>query len=77
MLNSSCGTWSSQCSSSSMASGRGKKSPHLVTKFLKGKRLKRTARRDKSAPPPKPGDKVVVETLCTKSKANVVWQVNI
>lgn len=73
----SCATWSSQCSSStnnSMTSGRGKKSPHLVTKFLKGKRLKRTVRRNSVTPQPKPGDRVVVETLCTKSKANVVWQ---
>lgn len=73
----SCATWSSQCSSStnnSMNSGRGKKSPLLVTKFLKGKRLKKTARRNSVTLQPKPGDRVVVETLCTKSKANVVWQ---
>lgn len=66
-------TWSSRCSSA--ASGRGKRSPQLAVRLLRGKRLKRTVRRAPPAPPPRPGDRVVVETLHTTSRANVVWQV--
>ncbi|CAH0701349.1 unnamed protein product [Spodoptera exigua] len=65
-------TWSSRCSSA--ASGRGKRSPQLAVRLLRGKRLKRTVRRAPPAPPPRPGDRVVVETLHTTSRANVVWQ---
>lgn len=66
-------TWSSRCSSA--ASGRGKRSPQLAVRLLRGKRLKRTVRRAPPAPPPRLGDRVVVETLHTTSRANVVWQV--
>ncbi|CAH0398000.1 unnamed protein product [Chilo suppressalis] len=65
-------TWSSRCSSA--ASQRGKRSPQLAVRLLRGKRLKRTVRRAPPAPPPRPGDRVVVETLHTASRANVVWQ---
>ncbi|CAG9094484.1 unnamed protein product [Plutella xylostella] len=65
-------TWSSRCSSA--ASGRGKRSPQLAVRLLRGKRLKRTVRRAPAAPPPRVGDRVVVETLHTTSHANVVWQ---
>ncbi|XP_075973303.1 (E3-independent) E2 ubiquitin-conjugating enzyme UBE2O isoform X2 [Anticarsia gemmatalis] len=65
-------TWSSRCSSA--ASGRGKRSPQLAVRLLRGKRLKRTVRRAPPAPPPRRGDRVVVETLHTTSRANVVWQ---
>ncbi|KAJ2946154.1 hypothetical protein O0L34_g5085 [Tuta absoluta] len=65
-------TWSSRCSSA--ASGRGKRSPQLAVRLLRGKRLKRTVRRAPPAPPPRPADRVVVETLHTASRANVVWQ---
>ncbi|XP_026747607.1 (E3-independent) E2 ubiquitin-conjugating enzyme [Trichoplusia ni] len=65
-------TWSSRCSSA--ASGRGKRSPQLAVRLLRGKRLKRTVRRAPPAPPPRLGDRVVVETLHTTSRANVVWQ---
>ncbi|XP_073944732.1 LOW QUALITY PROTEIN: (E3-independent) E2 ubiquitin-conjugating enzyme UBE2O-like [Choristoneura fumiferana] len=65
-------TWSSRCSSA--ASQRGKRSPQLAVRLLRGKRLKRTARRAAPAPPPRLGDRVVVETLHTTSRANVVWQ---
>nr|XP_049699494.1 (E3-independent) E2 ubiquitin-conjugating enzyme isoform X2 [Helicoverpa armigera] len=66
-------TWSSRCSSA--ASARGKRSPQLAVRLLRGKRLKRTVRRAPPAPPPRLGDRVVVETLHTTSRANVVWQV--
>uniref|UniRef100_A0A2A4JHK1 UBC core domain-containing protein n=1 Tax=Heliothis virescens TaxID=7102 RepID=A0A2A4JHK1_HELVI len=65
-------TWSSRCSSA--ASARGKRSPQLAVRLLRGKRLKRTVRRAPPAPPPRLGDRVVVETLHTTSRANVVWQ---
>ncbi|XP_053607115.1 (E3-independent) E2 ubiquitin-conjugating enzyme isoform X2 [Plodia interpunctella] len=65
-------TWSSRCSSA--ASQRGKRSPQLAVRLLRGKRLKRTVRRAPPAPPPRRGDRVVVETLHTTSRANVVWQ---
>ncbi|KAG7302772.1 hypothetical protein JYU34_012735 [Plutella xylostella] len=65
-------TWSSRCSSA--ASGRGKRSPQLAVRLLRGKRLMRTVRRAPAAPPPRVGDRVVVETLHTTSHANVVWQ---
>ncbi|XP_068631681.1 (E3-independent) E2 ubiquitin-conjugating enzyme [Battus philenor] len=65
-------TWSSRCSSA--ASQRGKRSPQLAVRLLRGKRLKRTVRRAPPAPPPRAGERVVVETLHTTSRANVVWQ---
>ncbi|XP_049868965.1 (E3-independent) E2 ubiquitin-conjugating enzyme isoform X2 [Pectinophora gossypiella] len=65
-------TWSSRCSSA--ASQRGKRSPQLAVRLLRGKRLKRSVRRAPPAPPPRLGDRVVVETLHTTSRANVVWQ---
>ncbi|XP_037293692.1 (E3-independent) E2 ubiquitin-conjugating enzyme isoform X3 [Manduca sexta] len=65
-------TWSSRCSSA--ASARGKRSPQLAVRLLRGKRLKRTPRRAPPAPPPRRSDRVVVETLHTASRANVVWQ---
>lgn len=65
-------TWSSRCSSA--ASARGKRSPQLAVRLLRGKRLKRTVRRAPPAPPPRRGEQVVVETLHTTSRANVVWQ---
>ncbi|XP_063534146.1 (E3-independent) E2 ubiquitin-conjugating enzyme UBE2O [Cydia strobilella] len=65
-------TWSSRCSSA--ASTRGKRSPQLAVRLLRGKRLKRAVRRAPPAPPPRVGDRVVVETLHTTSRANVVWQ---
>ncbi|XP_028043776.1 (E3-independent) E2 ubiquitin-conjugating enzyme isoform X1 [Bombyx mandarina] len=65
-------TWSSRCSSA--ASRGGKRSPQLAVRLLRGKRLKRTVRRAPPAPPPKHNDRVVVETLHTTSRANVVWQ---
>ncbi|GBP38405.1 hypothetical protein EVAR_28202_1 [Eumeta japonica] len=65
-------TWSSRCSSA--ASLRGKRSPQLAVRLLRGKRLKRTVRRAPPAPPPRVGERVVVETLHTTSHANVVWQ---
>ncbi|KAL4709879.1 hypothetical protein ACJJTC_003842, partial [Scirpophaga incertulas] len=65
-------TWSSRCSS--VASQRGKRSPQLAVRLLRGKRLKRAARRAPPLPPPRVADRVVVETLHTASVANVVWQ---
>ncbi|PZC86293.1 hypothetical protein B5X24_HaOG211454 [Helicoverpa armigera] len=49
-------TWSSRCSSA--ASARGKRSPQLAVRLLRGKRLKRTVRRAPPAPPPRLGDRV-------------------
>ncbi|XP_047529947.1 (E3-independent) E2 ubiquitin-conjugating enzyme isoform X2 [Vanessa atalanta] len=67
-------TWSSRCSSVASGSGRGARSPQLAVRLLRGKRLKRAARRAPPAPPPRRADRVVVETLHTTSRANVVWQ---
>ncbi|XP_041978391.1 (E3-independent) E2 ubiquitin-conjugating enzyme UBE2O isoform X2 [Aricia agestis] len=67
-------TWSSRCSSAASGSGRGARSPQLAVRLLRGKRLKRAARRAPPAPPPRRSDRVVVETLHTSSRANVVWQ---
>ncbi|CAH2233018.1 jg705 [Pararge aegeria aegeria] len=67
-------TWSSRCSSAASGSGRGARSPQLAVRLLRGKRLKRAARRAPPAPPPRRCDRVVVETLHTTSRANVVWQ---
>ncbi|CAH0719513.1 unnamed protein product, partial [Brenthis ino] len=67
-------TWSSRCSSAASGSGRGARSPQLAVRLLRGKRLKRAARRAPPAPPPRRADRVVVETLHTTSRANVVWQ---
>nr|XP_034830802.1 (E3-independent) E2 ubiquitin-conjugating enzyme UBE2O [Maniola hyperantus] len=67
-------TWSSRCSSAASGSGRGARSPQLAVRLLRGKRLKRAARRAPPAPPPRRSARVVVETLHTTSRANVVWQ---
>ncbi|CAK1547052.1 unnamed protein product [Leptosia nina] len=67
-------TWSSRCSSVASGSGRGKRSPQLAVRLLRGKRLKRAPRRAPPAPPPRRNERVVVETLHTSSRANVVWQ---
>ncbi|XP_050346248.1 (E3-independent) E2 ubiquitin-conjugating enzyme isoform X4 [Nymphalis io] len=67
-------TWSSRCSSAASGSGRGARSPQLAVRLLRGKRLKRAARRAPPAPPPRRAERVVVETLHTTSRANVVWQ---
>ncbi|XP_061377073.1 (E3-independent) E2 ubiquitin-conjugating enzyme isoform X3 [Danaus plexippus] len=67
-------TWSSRCSSAASGSVRGARSPQLAVRLLRGKRLKRAVRRAPPAPPPRRTDRVVVETLHTTSRANVVWQ---
>lgn len=53
--------------------GKKKKGPALMTKVLKKKKL---CKAKKKVPPIPliPGTKVVVETLSTNTKANVVWQ---
>lgn len=53
--------------------GKKKKGPALMTKVLKKKKLRRAK---KKVPPVPliPGTKIVVETLSTNTKANVVWQ---
>lgn len=53
--------------------GKKKKCPALMTKVLKKKKLRRAK---KKIPPVQlvPGTKIVVETLSTNTKANVVWQ---
>ncbi|XP_012217325.1 (E3-independent) E2 ubiquitin-conjugating enzyme UBE2O [Linepithema humile] len=63
---------SSGCSSMS-SMGKKKKGPALMTKVLKKKKLRRAK---KKVPPVPliPGTKIVVETLSTNTKANVVWQ---
>lgn len=63
---------SSGCSSMS-SMGKKKKSPALMTKVLKKKKL---CKAKKKIPPVPliPGTKIVVETLSTSTKANVVWQ---
>ncbi|KOX68893.1 Ubiquitin-conjugating enzyme E2 O [Melipona quadrifasciata] len=63
---------SSGCSSMS-SMGKKKKSPALMTKVLKKKKL---CKAKKKVPPVPliPGTKIVVETLSTSTKANVVWQ---
>ena len=57
---------------------RSKKGPALMTKMLKKRKLKRAKRKTAASETPtlKPGDRLVVETLMTTSKANVVWQVS-
>ncbi|XP_058790331.1 (E3-independent) E2 ubiquitin-conjugating enzyme isoform X2 [Phymastichus coffea] len=63
---------SSGCSSLS-SMGKKKKGPALMTKVLKKRKL---CKAKKKVPPPPlvPGTKIVVETLSTNTKANVVWQ---
>ncbi|XP_076289237.1 (E3-independent) E2 ubiquitin-conjugating enzyme UBE2O isoform X1 [Lasioglossum baleicum] len=63
---------SSGCSSMS-SMGKKKKGPALMTKVLKKKKL---CKAKKKIPPVPliPGTKIVVETLSTNTKANVVWQ---
>lgn len=63
---------SSGCSSLS-SMGKKKKGPALMTKVLKKRKL---CRAKKKIPPPPllPGTRVVVETVSTGTKANVVWQ---
>ncbi|XP_063888903.1 (E3-independent) E2 ubiquitin-conjugating enzyme UBE2O-like isoform X1 [Scylla paramamosain] len=54
---------------------RNKKGPALMTKMMKKRKLKRAKRKAPSeATTIKPGDQLVVETLMTTSKADVVWQ---
>lgn len=53
--------------------GKKKKGPALMTKVLKKKKLCKARKKV----PPVPliaGTKIVVETLSTSTKANVVWQ---
>jgi len=78
--DSDCASVSSHDSSSQNIEGKvGKKKvknqPGLMTKVLKKKKLKKTK---KSGPMTmlmvKPGDKVVTETLSTRSEVDVVWQ---
>ncbi|KAI4476444.1 hypothetical protein M0804_013572 [Polistes exclamans] len=66
------GSLSSGCSSMS-SMGKKKKGPALMTKVLKKKKL---CKAKKKVPPAPliPGTKIVVETLSTNTKANVVWQ---
>ncbi|XP_043488400.1 (E3-independent) E2 ubiquitin-conjugating enzyme UBE2O [Polistes fuscatus] len=66
------GSISSGCSSMS-SMGKKKKGPALMTKVLKKKKL---CKAKKKVPPAPliPGTKIVVETLSTSTKANVVWQ---
>ncbi|XP_043683034.1 (E3-independent) E2 ubiquitin-conjugating enzyme UBE2O [Vespula pensylvanica] len=66
------GSISSGCSSMS-SMGKKKKGPALMTKVLKKKKL---CKAKKKVPPVPliPGTKIVVETLSTNTKANVVWQ---
>lgn len=53
--------------------GKKKKGPALMTKVLKKKKLCKAKK--KIAPVALiPGTKIVVETLSTSTKANVVWQ---
>ena len=53
--------------------GKKKKGPALMTKVLKKKKLCKA--KPKVPPAPLvPGTKIVVETLSTNTKANVVWQ---
>ncbi|XP_014470035.1 PREDICTED: (E3-independent) E2 ubiquitin-conjugating enzyme UBE2O isoform X1 [Dinoponera quadriceps] len=63
---------SSGCSSMS-SMGKKKKGPALMTKVLKKKKL-RKAKKKVPPVPLIPGTKIVVETLSTNTKANVVWQ---
>lgn len=53
--------------------GKKKKGPALMTKVLKKKKL-RKAKKKVPPVPLVPGTKIVVETLSTNTKANVVWQ---
>ena len=53
--------------------GKKKKGPALMTKVLKKRKLCK-ARKKVPPPPLIPGTKIVVETLSTNTKANVVWQ---
>jgi len=53
--------------------GKKKKGPALMTKVLKKKKL-RKAKKKVPPVPLIPGTKIVVETLSTNTKANVVWQ---
>ncbi|KAB7494614.1 (E3-independent) E2 ubiquitin-conjugating enzyme UBE2O [Armadillidium nasatum] len=57
-------------------SKRNKKGPALMTKVLKKRKLKRAKRKIEKPESSvvKPGDRLVVETLMTTSKADVVWQ---
>ncbi|XP_012526593.1 (E3-independent) E2 ubiquitin-conjugating enzyme isoform X1 [Monomorium pharaonis] len=63
----------SSCCSSMSSVGKKKKGPALMTKVLKKKKL-RKAKKKVPPVPLVPGTKVVVETLSTNTKANVVWQ---
>ncbi|XP_015597896.1 (E3-independent) E2 ubiquitin-conjugating enzyme UBE2O [Cephus cinctus] len=63
---------SSGCSSVT-STGKKKKGPALMTKVLKKKKLCKAKKKVPSVPLI-PGTKIVVETLSTSTKANVVWQ---
>ncbi|KAG5320755.1 UBE2O enzyme, partial [Acromyrmex heyeri] len=63
----------SSCCSSMSSAGKKKKGPALMTKVLKKKKL-RKAKKKIPPVPLIPGTKIVVETLSTNTKANVVWQ---
>ncbi|KAL0132179.1 hypothetical protein PUN28_000153 [Cardiocondyla obscurior] len=63
----------SSCCSSMSSMGKKKKGPALMTKMLKKKKL-RKAKKKLPPVPLVPGTKIVVETLSTNTKANVVWQ---
>lgn len=56
--------------------GKKKKGPALMTKVLKKKKLCKAKKKVPPVPPVPliPGTKIVVETLSTSTKANVVWQ---
>lgn len=53
--------------------GRRKKGPALMTKVLKKKKLCKARKRIPPSPL-MPGEKIVVETISTKTQATVVWQ---
>ncbi|CAD6215584.1 GSCOCG00000396001-RA-CDS [Cotesia congregata] len=67
-------TASMSSGASSLSSmGKKKKGPALMTKVLKKKKLVKAKKRIPPAPLV-PGSTIVVETLSTNTKANVVWQ---
>lgn len=78
--NSDCSSVVSAGSLSKRFSNAKKKGASLATRMLqKKKKLKKSQGKMVGLPNvilARPGDKVVVETLCTKSEANVVWQVS-
>ncbi|XP_045602323.2 (E3-independent) E2 ubiquitin-conjugating enzyme UBE2O isoform X2 [Procambarus clarkii] len=70
-----CTTLSSFFLLTAITGKRNKKGPALMTKMMKKRKLKRAKRKAASdGATIKPGDQLVVETLMTTSKADVVWQ---